>query len=301
MDNVLSDNAEHIPVLANKLVEQIILPHDAVMVDATVGHGGHSFLFGQHFNKDGTVVAFDVDKGSLNKAKEELSILKCRVLFVNANFAEIQQKLFENGIKEVDFILADLGFCSAQLLDNEIGLSFQTDAPLDMRLDKRLKASAADLINTLSEEELANVIYNYGEDRASRRIARYIVENRPIYTTHQLASVVSRALGIKSKGRKQKIHPATKTFQALRIAVNDELNKLNELLETAPKCLKRDGKIAIISFHSLEDRIVKNNFKQLKADNIYKIITKKPITADSDEMSENPCSRSAKLRIAQKL
>jgi 16S rRNA (cytosine1402-N4)-methyltransferase len=183
-----------------------------------------------------------------------------------------------------------------------MGLSFAEDMPLDMRIDKRLKVTAADIVNKTSEKELADLIYKYGEDRASRRIARFIVQRRriqPIKTTGRLAEIVCEALG--RFARHPRIHPATRTFQALRIAVNNELDNLKELLDSAPELLKKDGRIAIISFHSLEDRQVKQSFIKNKEAGIYKIITKKPIVPTREEVAENRRSRSAKLRIAQRI
>jgi 16S rRNA (cytosine1402-N4)-methyltransferase len=211
-------------------------------------------------------------------------------------------------VGKADFILADLGVSSVQLADAEIGLSFAEDMPLDMRMDKGIKISAADIINRMGERELADLIYKYGEDRASKRIARFIVQQRrqqPIITTGRLSEVVCRALGVHCKqghyGRRERIHPATRTFQALRIAVNNELENLESLLEESPALLKKDGRIAIISFHSLEDRLVKQNFIRNKQAGVYKIITKKPIMPDREEITQNRRSRSAKLRIAQKI
>jgi 16S rRNA (cytosine1402-N4)-methyltransferase len=201
----------------------------------------------------------------------------------------------------VDLILADLGFCSGQLEDPDRGLSFQKAMPLDMRLDDRLRTTAADLVNTLSQTELADLIYEYGQDRASRKIARFIVQQRTqkkLETTTELAALVSRAL--KQPPRPGRIHPATRTFQALRIAVNRELDSLDTLLADAPDMLKPGGFIAIISFHSLEDGRVKWNFRQNKADGIYDILTKKPIVATREEIARNPRARSAKLRVAKR-
>jgi 16S rRNA (cytosine1402-N4)-methyltransferase len=295
---------EHIPVLAKTLLEKISLPQDAVMVDATIGHGGHSFFFGSRLGPDATIMGFDVDPASLEKARERLKGLACRVILVRENFAALAQVLHDNAIEKVDFILADLGFCSAQLEDASRGLSFQKNMPLDMRLDDRLSTTAADIINRMDEHSLADLIYEYGQDRASRRIARFIVHNRklsPITTTEQLSMIVCRALGQSATGRKYKIHPATRTFQALRIAVNHELENLQSLLDAAPDVLDSDGRIAVISFHSLEDKLVKNSFKQNEQRGTYKILTKKPLEASEEEVKDNPRSRSAKLRIAQKI
>lgn len=295
---------EHIPVLANTLAEQVSLPQDAVMVDTTIGQGGHSFLFGQTLAPDATIIGFDVDENSIEKAKARLKTLKCKLIFIRANFSEITGQLAARGIEKVDFILADLGICSAQLADTSIGLSFQTNMPLDMRIDKRLFTTAADIVNNYDETSLADLIYRYGEDRASRRIARFIVAARQreqITTTARLASVVRKALARPGSKRKSRIHPATRTFQALRIAVNNELDNLEKLLDEAPALLKQNGQIAIISFHSLEDRIVKLNFKENKSQGVYSNISKKPFVATREEIAENPRARSAKLRIAGKM
>jgi len=296
-------NTEHIPVLAKTLAEQIKLPQDAVMVDATIGQGGHSEMFGRTLGPEGVLVGLDVDKGSVQRAQEKLKGLKCRVIVLNANFAQISEQVHKQGIEKVDFILADLGVCSAQLVDTETGLSFQTNMPLDMRMDKRLTTSAADIVNYTDEKSLADLIYKFGEDRASRRIARFIAEyrrNQPIMTTEQLATIVCKALGQPAQKRRSKIHPATRTFQALRIAVNRELENLEKLLDSAVDLLKKNGRIAVISFHSLEDRLVKNNFRENTKRDIYRIITKKPIVPMNEETADNPRARSAKLRIAQR-
>ncbi len=294
---------EHIPVLAETLAEQINLPTDGVMVDATIGHGGHSFLFGSKLGPEAVIVGLDVDKESIQRAQSLLKGLVCKVILLHSNFSQIREQVHKQGIEEVDFILADLGVCSAQLTDVEMGLSFLHDMPLDMRIDKRLKTTAADIVNKTDEKSLADLIYKFGEDRASRRIARFIVQHRrsgPITTTGQLSVIIGTALGRPRRKGRARIHPATRTFQALRIAVNNELENLEELLRSAPQLLKKNGRIAVISFHSLEDRLVKNDFKQNKEDSVYRVITKKPIVATREEIAENRRARSAKLRIAQK-
>jgi 16S rRNA (cytosine1402-N4)-methyltransferase len=293
---------EHIPVLADVLVEQIKLPQDAVVVDTTIGQGGHSLLFGKRLGPKGAIIGLDVDINAIRRAQSVLEGLPCRVILVNSNFSEIADVVRGQGIEKVDLILADLGVCSAQLEDDRMGLSFQRNMPLDMRLDKRLKTTAADIINRADEKTLADLIYKFGEERASRRIARFIVERRhrePITTTGQLAAIISSAMG--KGGQWSRIHPATRTFQALRIAVNNELENLETLLGSAPALLAQNGFIAVISFHSLEDRIVKMDFKSNEKNGVYKVITKKPISASRDEISENHRARSAKLRIAQKV
>ena len=300
MDEALSD--EHIPVLPGPLLERIQLPTDGIMVDATVGHGGHSRLFGRNLGPEGLLLGLDVDQNSIQRAQSILSGLECKVTMVRENFARIAEVLAQQNIDKVDFVLADLGFCSAQMDDVDRGLSFQKPMPLDMRLDERLDTTAADLVNTLSQTELADVIFQYGQDRASRRIARFIVDQRSkrrITTTVDLAMLICRALG--KPNRPGKIHPATRTFQALRIAVNSEMDCLDTLLSVGPDILKPGGIIAMISFHSLEDGRVKRNFRQNKADGLYEVLTKKPIVASQDEMKSNPRSRSAKLRIARRL
>lgn len=292
---------EHIPVLIQRLAEQISLPRDGVVVDATVGHGGHSLMFGKAMGPEGKIFGMDVDKQCLERAHSFLSELSCKVVLVRENFSRIAEVLHDRGIAKVDLILADLGFCSSQIRDPQKGLSFQENMPLDMRLDSRLRTRASDLVNNLEEAELADLLFGFAEERASRRIARFIVEQRrslPITTTAQLASIVCRALNRSQTG---KIHPATKTFQALRIAVNDELENLKKLLASAPDLLKPDGFIAVISFHSLEDRIVKENFRDNKGAGIYEILTKKPIIALRGEVLVNPRARSAKLRIAKRI
>lgn len=293
----------HIPVLSETLAEQINLPMDGVMVDATVGQGGHSLLFGKTLGPKGVLIGLDVDKEAIQRAHFNLKDLSCKVILVRANFSQISEILSERGIEKVDFILADLGLCSAQLADIRIGLSFLRDMPLDMRIDERLKTTAADIVNKTDEKALADLIYRFGEDRASRRIARFIVGHRqcrPITTTGQLAAIICKALHRPAGKGKTKIHPATRTFQALRIAVNDEIGNLEKLLDAAPRLLNKSGRIAVISYHSLEDRLVKNNFKQNKKEYVYSDFTKKPLVPSRREIAGNARARSAKLRIAQK-
>lgn len=273
------------------------------MVDATTGHGGHSFLFGSRLGPAGTLIGLDFDSNSLDRARQRLAGLSCRVILVKSNFSRIADCLGELGVRGVDVIVADLGLCSAQLVDSDIGLSFRTDMPLDMRIDESLETTAADIVNEYDEKSLADLIFEYGQDRASRRIARFIVERRrrePIKTTGQLASIVCNALRAPDRKYKPRKHPATRTFQALRIAVNHELDNLHALLTSAPGLLKKDGFIAIISFHSLEDGMVKRDFKQNQSDGVYRIVTKKPIVPSPEEIAANNRARSSKLRIAQK-
>jgi len=294
---------EHIPVLSRTIAEQIKLPQDGVMVDATIGQGGHSLLLGKTLGPEAVIVGLDADINAVRRAQINLKELVCKVIVLHSNFSQISEQLYRQGIKKVDLILADLGVSSVQLADSEFGLSFQANMPLDMRIDKRLKHTAADIVNETDEKSLADLIYEFGQDRASRRIARFIVRRReiePITTTGQLAETVCKAFGKIQRGRRSRIHPATRTFQALRIAVNDELENLKKLLGSAPDLLRKNGFIAVISFHSLEDRLVKNDFKQNEKSGIYRIATKKPIVPTQEEITENRRARSAKLRIAQK-
>jgi len=294
---------EHIAVLKQELAERIIIPKDGVIVDATVGHGGHSLLFGKDLGPDGMILGLDVDGSCLTRAHINLSSLVCKVVLIRENFADISDAAARHGIEKADLILADLGFCSSQVSDPQRGLSFGENMPLDMRLDDRITTTAADIVNSSDEKSLADLIYKFGQDRGSRRIARFIVEHRKagrITTTGQLAAIVCRALGQPARGRKSKLHPATRTFQALRIAVNDELGNLEKLVAAAPDLLRQNGFIAVISFHSLEDRIVKADFRKNNLASIYEILTKKPITATRQEITRNTRARSAKLRIARR-
>mgnify|MGYP003770648907 CR=1 FL=1 len=296
-------NVEHVPVLSEPLAEQISCPQDGVVVDATTGHGGHSFLFGSRLGPAGTLVGLDFDNKSLERARQRLAGLACKVILVKSNFSRIADCLGDLGIRCVDVILADLGLCSAQLADDDIGLSFRVDMPLDMRMDESLETTAADIVNELDEKSLADLIFQYGQDRASRRIARYIVDRRQrerIATTGQLAAIVCSALRTPNHKNRAKKHPATRTFQALRIAVNHELDNLQELLSAAPGLLKKGGFLAVISFHSLEDGLVKRDFKANAAEGVYRLCTKKPIVPSREEIEANNRARSAKLRIAQR-
>ena len=294
----------HTPVLCESLLRLLSYPADAIVVDATVGQAGHAMLLGERLNKKGRVIGLDVDEGSIEAARNRLGKLSCQIELVRENFGRLDEVLGQLGIEKVDVIVADLGVSSGQLADGERGISFQIDGPLDMRLDDRLQSTAADLVNKVSQDDLANLIYRYGDERKSRRIARGIVEARrkkPLHRTAELVEVINRSLGIRGKGRKSKIHPATRAFQALRIAVNDELGQLERLLEMAPRLLRQSGQIAVISFHSLEDRLVKYDFRENLKEGKYELLTRKPIVADEQERMENPRSRSAKLRVARRL
>jgi 16S rRNA (cytosine1402-N4)-methyltransferase len=295
---------EHIPVLADTLTEQVVLPRNGTVVDATIGQGGHSLLFGEQLGSEGTLIGFDVDQNALSRSSQRLNDLACRVILIHSNFVGIVEALRSHHIGGVDFILADLGYSSDQLSDLKIGISFKEDMPLDMRIDRSLETSAADIVNGLDETSLANLIFEFGQDRASRRIARFIVrqrEHEPITTTGQLAAIVCKALYRPGRKKRDRIHPATRTFQALRIAVNHELDNLTHLLACAPDLLNPKGRVAVISFHSLEDRLVKYDFRGRASEGIYKVLTKRPLVPTEKEVQANRRARSAKLRIAQRI
>ena len=278
----------HIPVLGKEIITGLNIKENGKYLDVTVGGGGHSRLILEAASNT-QITAVDQDEDALVAAKNNLAEFGNRVEFVRSNFAEYNypQNTF-------DGIIADLGVSSYHLDNPERGFSFRYEADLDMRMDRRQSLTAAEIINHWDEVELADIFFKYGEERLSRRIAKRIVENRPFNTTTQLAEAISYS--VPRKYRYGRIHPATRAFQGLRIAVNNELKSLEILLEKAPLALVEGGKIAIISFHSLEDRIVKHSFKDSQW---LKVLTKKPITAQEEEISTNPRSRSAKLRIAE--
>ncbi|MEM6753973.1 MAG: 16S rRNA (cytosine(1402)-N(4))-methyltransferase RsmH [Cyanobacteria bacterium P01_C01_bin.38] len=278
----------HIPVLAKEIITGLEIRENGHYLDATVGGGGHSRLI-LSAAPNTRITAIDRDEDALTAAKKNLAEFANRVEFVRSNFAEYNfpQNTF-------DGIIADLGVSSYHLDNPERGFSFRNEAQLDMRMDRRQSLTAAEAINHWDEVELANVFFKYGEERLSRRIARRIVEKRPFHTTTELAEAISYS--VPKKYRYGRIHPATRVFQALRIVVNDELKSLETLLEKAPNALIEGGKFAVISFHSLEDRIVKHSFKDSSS---LKVLTKKPIIAEEEEIKNNPRARSAKLRIGE--
>jgi len=296
----------HIPVMASQVMELLSPQAGQVGLDCTAGRGGHARLLAERLGGGGRLVAMDMDAANVAFVREAMAGLACEVEVVHGNFATARQVLDDLGLPGADVLLADLGFASTQMDDAQRGLSFKADGPLDMRLDTSQPTTAADLVNRLGQRELADVIYEYGEERLSRRIARKIVDRRaqsPIRTTADLARIVRRAYGGRAgkpgrtgKADRGRIDPATRTFQALRIAVNGELDALQSLLDSLPALLNPGGRAAIISFHSLEDRLVKRRFQQLRAEASATVLTKKPLTADDDEAAANPRSRSAKLR-----
>jgi 16S rRNA (cytosine1402-N4)-methyltransferase len=309
-------DVKHVSVLPREVLHWLDPQPGQIVVDATTGVGGHSALLWERIQPGGTLIALDQDAAMLDIAKARLSWRRdsdlaeeatarsesCRheghVFFRQSNFEELATVLDELKIPAVDAILADLGFCSDQMSDPARGFSFHLGGPLDMRLDTSRGEPASELIRRGNEKDLADIFWQYGEERLSRRVARKIVETRqktPITTTAQLADLVRSCV---PRSRGHSIDPATRVFQALRIAVNDELGALERFLQVAPSCLKPGGRLAIISFHSLEDRLVKQAFR--KSAEWGKELTRKPVTASEAELSVNPRARSAKLRVAQK-
>lgn len=308
-------DADHIPVLLAEVLNGLQAQPGGRYIDGTVGGGGHTARILSECAPDGQVLAVDADPAAILRVAHLLpqAVAEGRLLLVQGRFEEMAQIAEEQDFGPVDGILLDLGVSSFQLETGERGFSFSQDGPLDMRMDPTASLSAAEIVNTWPEFDLADLIFRYGEERRSRPIARQLVKNRPISTTLALAEIVERAVG----GRRgSRTHPATKTFQALRIAVNDELGQLERVLPVALDLLKPGGRLAIISFHSLEDRLVKQWMQAEAQDFIpdryhpyggtdrtptLEIITRKPITPGPDELAANPRSRSAKLRIAERV
>jgi 16S rRNA (cytosine1402-N4)-methyltransferase len=270
-------------------------------VDCTLGRAGHSSAIAARLGKEGLLVGLDVDPRNLEYAKARLADAPCPVRLFHANFAELDDVLAQIEAKSVDGILADLGLSTNQLFDEHYGLSFAQDMPLDMRIDPRIRQNAAQLVNHLRESDLADVLYKNAQERCSRRIARKIAEARrvsPITTTEQLADLVRAAIG--SHHGHEKIDPATRTFLALRMEVNQEMQNLETFLARSPMLLKSKGRIAVISFHSMEDRLVKQAFRSAEQTGLLKVLTKKPLSPTESEISRNPRSRSAKLRVGER-
>lgn len=294
----------HIPVLAEEVVRGLGCRPGGRYVDCTVGYGGHAALILERSAPDGVLIGMDQDEAALHAAGERLRPYAGRVRLIQGNFQELKQQLRALGVAEVDGVMFDLGVSSAQLDEPARGFSFLADGPLDMRMDLRASLTAATLVNELPEQELADVIYRYGEERYSRRIARAIVRARatqPLARTLELADVVRGS--VPPSYRHGRIHCATRTFQALRIAVNRELDVLKGALRDAVEVLTPGGRLCVISFHSLEDRIVKQTFRSLSRGDApcLSLLTKKPLVASEDERAANPRARSAKLRIAERL
>jgi 16S rRNA (cytosine1402-N4)-methyltransferase len=287
-----------VPVLACEVLEYLAPAPGQILVDATVGAGGHSRLLAERLGPAGRLIGLDQDPAMLEVARPRLEGLP--VTLVRANFDELPEVLARLKIETVDGIVADLGVCSDQLDDPQRGLSFQQPGPLDMRLNPAQGEPASALLRRLSERDLADVFWQYGEERFSRRIARKIVEARrqaPLETTEQLADLVRRCIP-RPRGKRSPIDPATRVFQALRIAVNDELGALDRLLASLPEWLKPGGRAVVISFHSLEDRRVKHAFRDRE---LWEVLTRKPVQAGDHETRNNPRARSAKLRAARRV
>jgi 16S rRNA (cytosine1402-N4)-methyltransferase len=319
MDNAIWEQKApaHIPVMTQEVIEYLVTRNEGVYVDATLGLGGHTKSILSHTNFKSKIIGLDVDEEAINIASNNLSKHKSNVVFRNSNFSEIDRVLLELEIGQVDGIVADLGMSSFQLDSSKRGFSFNQDEKLDMRMDARLRFTAFDLINEMSVDEISKVLKVFGEERWSRRIAKRIVQSRgdkPISTSSELANLVSDA--IPKKFHPARIHPATKTFQAFRIAVNHELDNIEEFIGKAVPFLKRGGRLVIISFHSLEDRLVKRLFQNLSSACIcppdlpmcgcgktseLKILTRSPLVPGEAEILDNPRSRSAKMRVSEKL
>jgi 16S rRNA (cytosine1402-N4)-methyltransferase len=291
--------AIHVPVLLKEAIDFLAVRRAGTYIDATVGLGGHSYEIARRLGAPGHLIALDKDPAALEIARRKLAPGGDdwpTVTLLHRSFREIAAG---EPAASVDGILADLGLSSLQLDDATRGFSFQAEGPLDMRMDPHSERTAEQVVNHLDERQLADVIYEFGEERRSRRIARAICRSRPIRTTAQLADVISAAA---RPMKPERIHPATRTFQALRIFVNRELDDLKALLAAAPQMLKPGGRIVVISFHSLEDRIVKDAFRQgANQDMLYRILTKKPVMASPEESDRNPRARSAKLRAAERI
>jgi len=292
-------NERHVPVLLQDAIEFLNLREGAVVADCTLGLAGHSSEIARRIGPEGHLIAFDRDPEALGLAKaklarvaNELGERAPRMTLIGEAFSSIAEHVKPG---ELDGVLADFGVSSLQLDEARRGFSFMADGPLDMRMDTRTGPTAEQVVNEASERELADLIYEYGEERRSRRIARAIVRGRPVTTTGQLARIVAQAAPAMKQDR---IHPATRTFQGLRIYVNRELDEIRAWVEAAPGLLKPGGRLVAISFHSLEDRIVKDALRDGARQGIWEVLTKKPAVAGDEETERNPRARSAKLRAA---
>ena len=293
--------AGHTSVLLQEAIDFLGIKRDGTYIDATVGLGGHSFAIASRLGPAGHLIGFDKDTYALEQARRRLLAPPGKekdwpqITLLHSGFADIAKRMPE---KSAVGILADLGVSSLQLGDSSRGFSFQAESPLDMRMNPHGERTADQVVNRMREEELANVIYEFGEERRSRRIARAIVRARPVRTTAHLAQVISAAL---RSMKHERINPATRTFQAIRIFVNRELEELEVLLEAAPRVLKSGGRLVVISFHSLEDRRVKDALRDGGRQGTYKVLTAKPVSATEAEIDRNPRARSAKLRAAERI
>jgi 16S rRNA (cytosine1402-N4)-methyltransferase len=305
-----STEVGHVPVLLKEAIDFLAVRRGGTYIDATVGLGGHSLEIAKRLGAPGHLIGVDKDPAALAIAREKLVFGRRpqvvgqeqtpdwpAVTLIHGSFAELAG---EQRPGTADGILADLGVSSLQFGEPARGFSFQAEGPLDMRMNPQSELTAEQVVNHFDERELADVIYEFGEERRSRRIARAIVRSRPISTTAQLAAVISAAARPMNQAERR-IHPATRSFQALRIFVNRELDDLGELLKAAPQMLRPGGRLVVISFHSLEDRMVKDALREGAKLGQYKLLTKKPVTAGEDEIDRNPRARSAKLRAAERV
>jgi 16S rRNA (cytosine1402-N4)-methyltransferase len=302
-----TEDVGHVPVLLKEAIDFLAVRRGGIYIDATVGLGGHSLEIAKRLGAQGRLIGFDKDPKALEIAKSvvgrtshvarEAAVGWPEIELIHGSFAD----LAHDARREThDGILADLGVSSLQFGDPARGFSFQAEGPLDMRMNPMSEPTAEQVVNQFDERELADLIYEFGEERRSRRIARAIVRSRPILTTAQLAAVISTAARPMNQAERR-IHPATQTFQALRIFVNRELDDLRMLLKAAPQLLKPGGRLVVISFHSLEDRIVKDAMREGAKLGQYRLLTKKPVTASDEEIDRNPRARSAKMRAAEKV
>jgi 16S rRNA (cytosine1402-N4)-methyltransferase len=292
----------HVPVLLQEAIDFLAIRRGGTYIDATVGQGGHSYEIAKRLGAQGRLIGLDKDPAALEAVRTRLAQPPAelegdwpRVSLLHESFARVAEHVAPG---TADGLLADLGLSSLQLEDTRRGFSFQADGPLDMRMDPRSERTAEQVVNHLDEKTLADVIYEFGEERRSRRIARAIVRSRPIRSSAHLASVISAAA---RSMKPERIHPATRTFQAIRIFVNRELEDLEALLQSAPQVLKSGGRLVIISFHSLEDRMVKEALREGAKRGVYKLLTKKPAVPGAAEVDRNPRARSAKLRAAERV
>ena len=298
----MSEKVLHVPVMHREVVEFLNPKLGGCFLDGTLGLAGHSSLIAERIGASGHLIALDRDEQSLALAKSKLAGFKGRLDLVHSDFCDFDVVLKKLGVDAVDGMLFDLGISSFQLDDPKRGFSFRSDGPLDMRMDQNNPVAARDLVNTLAEEELANIIFNFGEERFSRRIARAIVQYRShklIETAKELEEVVFTSVPVSY--RRQRLHPATRTFQALRIAVNRELESLNMIMEKYAGYLKVGGRIGVIAFHSLEDRIVKDNFRASSKNGVMSSVVKKPLRPSEEEIQINPRARSARFRVAERI
>jgi 16S rRNA (cytosine1402-N4)-methyltransferase len=294
----------HIPVLFQESIDALHIKKDGRYVDGTLGGASHALAIAEHLGPDGTLIGFDLDSHAIARAEEKLANVVCKVVLVKDNFRNIASVLEEKKVDQVDGIFLDLGWSSFQIADAQRGLSFQEDGPLQMTLNDKPTSeeiTAWDIVNTWSESMIADMIYAYGDEVASRKIARAIVAARAKKTLETTFDLVDVILSVLPRKPWMRTNPATKTFQALRIAVNDEYGAVKEVLEAGFEKLAPGGRFAIITFHSGEDRIVKNYFRDRAHAGEALLITKKPITPSDQELSDNPRSRSAQLRIIEKI